>query len=99
MTVIHCLVYTTGVHFRSPDNKQNKIMPVLQTICNPPIPVDDVSVGVNGQLSNSLKFNRQTVKKAAFKVAVKHFQGLSNINISTAHLGLLALKESFNIGN
>ena len=62
--------------------------------------------GVNRQPSNGQKFNRQPSKKGKFYrqpskkqllliLAVKRFQGLSNLTISAAHLGLLALKESF----
>ena len=60
--------------------------------------------GVNSQPSNSLKFNHQLSKKSNFyrqpskkqlQLAVKRFQGLSNIIISAAHPGRLALKESF----
>ena len=59
---------------------------------------------VNRQSSNRLKFNRQASKRAIFTInrqkeqlllAVKRFNGLSNITISAAHPERLALKESF----
>ena len=40
------------------------------------------------------KFYRQPSKKQLL-LAVKRFQGLSNLIISAVHFGLLALKESF----
>ena len=60
--------------------------------------------GVNRQPSNGQKFNRAPSKKGKFYrqrskkqllLAVKRFQGLSNLTISAVHFGLLALKESF----
>ena len=60
--------------------------------------------GVNRQSSNGKKFNRQPSKKKKIYrqpskkqslSAVKWFEGLSNLSISAAHLGLRTLKESF----
>ena len=45
-----------------------------------------------------LTVSRQTAKKSSkssYQLAVKRFQGLSNLGISAARLRLLALKESF----
>ena len=59
---------------------------------------------VSHQMAKNLTVNRQksaifTVdrqkKKLLLLLAVKWFQGLSNLTISAAHLGLLALKELF----
>ena len=62
--------------------------------------------GVNRQPPNDQKFNRQLSKKGKFyrqpsKRAVvigrqMVSEGLSNFRVSAAHLGLRALKESYN---
>ena len=49
---------------------------------------------VNRQKRDNFTVNRQ---KRQLLSAVKRFQGLSNLTISAAHLGLRALKESFQL--
>ena len=49
----------------------------------------------NRQLSKKGIFFYRQPSKRQLSFAVKRFQGLSNLTISAAHLGLLALNESF----
>ena len=58
--------------------------------------------GVNRRPSNGRNFSRQPSERTIFtanlqtlSLAVKQFQGLSNLNISDSHVWLLVLKESF----